>query len=189
MVTQNRVDKPPLIPPTGRGRPGVCADPLRPDDGGCDMSLDMRTIHVSRWTPWLSDLLLPPMLPQRLRARPPPFSSRNSTHWRSQLPRDLQMVLPPLRRACPSKSGTSSIIARYCCVDTTSVARRHVCAEGNPSDSGSECNTEVGVIVETLVGSSCCRILHLDHLPIPLSRARSGVSVPSHTEKIGVHDF
>ena len=34
-----------------------------------------------------------------------PFSSRNSTHWRSQLPRDLQMVPPLLRRACPNKSG------------------------------------------------------------------------------------
>ena len=85
-----RRDQPPCsIPPTGRGHPGVCVEPLRPDDGGCDMSLDMRTIHVSRWTPWLSDLRPPPMLPQRLRARPHPFSSRNSTHWRRQLPRDL----------------------------------------------------------------------------------------------------
>ena len=66
------------------------------------------TIPIARWTHWLSDLRPPPMLPQRLKARPHPFSSRNSTHWRRQLPRDLQMVLPPLRRACPRKSGTSS---------------------------------------------------------------------------------
>ena len=92
-------------------------EPLRPDDGGCDISLDMRTIHVSRWTHWLSDLRPPPMLPQRLKARPHPFSSRNSTHWRRQLPRDLQMVLPPLRRACPSKSGTSS--SRPSCASRT----------------------------------------------------------------------
>ena len=37
-----------------------------------------------------------------------PFSSRNSTHWRSQLPRDLQMVPPLLRRARPNKSGLHS---------------------------------------------------------------------------------
>ena len=117
MENQNREDpkrrdQPPYsIPPTGRGHSGVCVEPLRPDDGGCAMLSDTRTINVSRWTHWLSDLLLPPMLPQRLRARPHPFSSRNSTHWRSQLPRDLQMVLPLLRRACPSKSG---LLSRSC---------------------------------------------------------------------------
>ena len=33
-----RRDQPPCsIPPTGRGHPGVCVEPLRPDDGGCVM--------------------------------------------------------------------------------------------------------------------------------------------------------
>ena len=37
----NRVDQPPSsIPPTGRGHPGVCVEPLRPDDGGCATLLD-----------------------------------------------------------------------------------------------------------------------------------------------------
>ena len=37
---QNRVHKPPSIPSTGRGHPGVCAETLRLDDGGCVASLD-----------------------------------------------------------------------------------------------------------------------------------------------------
>ena len=52
METQNRVDKPPSIPSTGRGHPGVCADPLRPDDGGCVMSSDD---VVQDREPWLPD--------------------------------------------------------------------------------------------------------------------------------------
>jgi hypothetical protein len=33
--TRNRDQPPCSIPPTGRGHPGVCAEPLRLDDGGC----------------------------------------------------------------------------------------------------------------------------------------------------------
>ena len=34
MDTQNRVDKPPSNPPTGRGHSGVCAETVRLDDDG-----------------------------------------------------------------------------------------------------------------------------------------------------------
>ena len=38
--TRNRDQPPCSIPPTGRGHPGVCAEPLRLDDGGWFTSPD-----------------------------------------------------------------------------------------------------------------------------------------------------
>ena len=40
---------PSLIPPTGRGHPGVCVEPLRLDDGGCATSSDA-VVHAPRYS-------------------------------------------------------------------------------------------------------------------------------------------